>query len=489
MSTEPMTVSDGLTYEKLALFIDGQWKSGEGRTEQEVTNPADGSVLGRLPHASQHDLEAALAAAQKAFGEWRRTSPLERARILRRVAELARERAELIGRNITLDQGKPLAEAIAEVRVCADHAEWHAEECRRIYGRLIAPRVPGVRQSVTREPVGVVAAFTPWNFPFNQAIRKIAAALGAGCTIVLKGPEDSPSAVVALARLFDEAGCPPGCVNVVWGVPAEISDFMIRSPYVRKISFTGSVAVGKQLAAMAGAQMKRVTMELGGHTPVIVFPDADVDSAARLLVQQKFRNAGQVCVAPTRFYVHEKVYDRFVATFLGEVGRIKVGLGLDPATRMGPLAHERRLSSMRSFVDDATSSGAHVECGGERVGLTGSFFAPTVITGVPESAQLMKVEPFGPIAPITRFAEFDEVMARANGLPYGLAAAVFTGSASIAQAAATAIESGMVTINHWGLGLAETPFGGVKESGVGSEGGTETFDGYLVTKFVTELHR
>jgi succinate-semialdehyde dehydrogenase/glutarate-semialdehyde dehydrogenase len=488
MSIEPMSVIDADSYEKLALFIDGQWLSGEGRREQEVTSPADGSVLGRLPHATRRDLEVALAAAQRAFGEWRRTSPLERGQILRRVAELARERAEAIGRNMTLDQGKPLAEAVAEVRACADHAEWHAEECRRIYGRLIPPRVPRVRQSVTREPVGVVAAFTPWNFPFNQAIRKIAAALGAGCTIVLKGPEDSPSAVMALARLFDEAGCPAGCVNLVWGIPAEISDFLIRSTIVRKISFTGSIAVGKHLAALAGAHMKRVTMELGGHTPVIIFSDADVESAARLLVQQKFRNAGQVCVAPTRFYIQEEVYDRFMATFLEEVERIKVGNGLDPTTRMGPLAHERRISSMLSFVDDAVSAGAHVECGGERIGSTGSFFAPTVVTGVADSAQLMKVEPFGPIAPIARFSEFEDVMARANGLPYGLAAAVFTGSAATAQAAAASIESGMVTVNHWGLGLAETPFGGVKESGVGSEGGTETFDGYLVTKFVTERH-
>ncbi|MGE4340891.1 MAG: aldehyde dehydrogenase family protein, partial [Pigmentiphaga sp.] len=284
-------------YEQLALYIDGEFIHA-GRQQQDVVNPATGEVVGHLPHASRDDLDRAVDAAQRAFAQWRRTSPLERSRILRRVGELARERAQEIGRNITLDQGKPLREAVAEVQMCAEHAEWHAEEARRIYGRVVPSRDPAVRQMVVREPVGVCAAFTPWNFPFNQAIRKACAAIGAGCTLILKGPEDSPSAVVALARLFHDAGLPPGVLNIVWGVPHEVSSYLIESPIVRKISFTGSVPVGKQLAAMAGAHMKRVSMELGGHSPVLVFDDADIDTAAVQLAKFKVRNAGQVCISP-----------------------------------------------------------------------------------------------------------------------------------------------------------------------------------------------
>jgi len=302
-------------YEKLALYIDGRFIEAEGRRTEPVLNPATGEVLAQLPHATRDDLDQALAAAQRAFATWRHTSPLERSAILRKVGTLARERAEVIGRNITLDQGKPLAESVMEVKVCAEHADWHAEECRRIYGRIIPARRPDVHQYVVREPVGVCAAFTPWNFPFNQAIRKMVAALGAGCTLVLKGPETAPSAVIALARLFHDAGLPAGCLNVVWGVPHEISDYLIRSPIVRKVSFTGSTTVGKQLAALAGAHMKRGTWELGGHSPAIVFDDADVDMAATMLAKFKTRNAGQVCVSPSRFFVQSKVYDRFAAKF------------------------------------------------------------------------------------------------------------------------------------------------------------------------------
>jgi len=475
-------------YETLALYIDGQFLSGDGRREQEVWDPATGQTIAKLPHASRADLDHALASAQKAFQSWKHSSPMDRSKILRKVAELARERAKEIGHNITLDQGKPLAEAIAEVVSCADHADWHAEECRRIYGRVVPARLPNVRQTVVREPIGVVAAFTPWNFPFNQAIRKICAAIGAGCTIIIKGPEDSPSAVVAIARLFHDAGLPPGILNLVWGVPAEVSEYLIKSPIVRKISFTGSVPVGKQLAALASAHMKRSTMELGGHSPVIVFDDADVERAAEMLVGFKFRNAGQVCVSPTRFYVQEKAYDKFVAKFIEATRAITVGHGLEPATKMGPLAHERRVPAMESFVEDARAVGANVQIGGGRMSGAGNFFAPTVVTEVPDHARLMTLEPFGPIAPITRFSTFDEVVARANSLPYGLASFAFTTSAKTSQAIGMALEAGMVSINHWGLALPELPFGGIKDSGIGSEGGTETFDGYLNTKLIREMH-
>ena len=474
-------------YQDLALYIDGEFIQGGDRREQDVVNPATGEVLGKLPHASRADLDRALAAAQRAFESWKKTSPLERSRILRKVAELARERAQQIGHNLTLDQGKPLAEAVAEIMTCSEHAEWHAEECRRIYGRVIPPRNPAVRQFVVREPVGVCAAFTPWNFPFNQAIRKVSAAIAAGCTIILKGPEDTPSAVVAMAQLFHDAGLPPGVLNIVWGVPSEISSYLIESPIVRKISFTGSVPVGKQLSALAGAHMKRTTMELGGHSPVLVFDDADVEPAAEMLARMKVRNAGQVCISPTRFYVQEKAYDKFVARFADTIASIKVGDGLGKGVEMGPLAHERRLMAMETFLDDASQRGGRIVTGGSRMGDKGNFFSPAVVTDIPDDSKLMTEEPFGPIAPVTRFKTTEEVLKRANSLPFGLASYVFTNSLKTATAVSNGLEAGMVNINHFGVALAETPFGGVKDSGIGSEGGIETFDGYLVTKFITQI--
>ncbi|MES2051467.1 MAG: NAD-dependent succinate-semialdehyde dehydrogenase [Pseudomonadota bacterium] len=473
-------------YEQLALYIDGEFIGAEARQGQSVVNPATGAEFAHLPHATRDDLDRALGAASRAFQTWRSTSPMERSRVLRRVAELIRERAPAIARNITLDQGKPLAEALQEVTTCAEHAEWHAEECRRIYGRVIPSRVESVRQMTMREPIGVCAAFTPWNFPFNQALRKAVAALGAGCTLILKGPEDSPSAVVALARIFHDAGLPAGCLNIVWGVPADISGYLIASPIVRKISFTGSTAVGKSLASQAGAHMKRTTMELGGHSPVLVFEDADVEAAARFLARTKTRNAGQVCMAPSRFFVHEKAYDRFLDAFTGVYASLRVGDGMAADTQMGPLAHARRVESMHSLVADARSRGAELLCGGDALPRDGFFFAPTVLAGVPDDARLMSEEPFGPVVPVTRFKSTDEVLARANSLPYGLASYVFTKSIATATQVTNRLEAGMVSINHFGLALAETPLGGVKDSGMGSEGGTETFDGYLVTKFVSQ---
>ncbi|MBV6304115.1 NAD-dependent succinate-semialdehyde dehydrogenase [Candidimonas humi] len=474
-------------YETLALYIDGEFLAGDGRKTQPVTNPSTLEVLGQLPHATTADLDRALAAAQRAFETWRHSSPMLRSEILRKVGALTRERAQEIGRNMTLDQGKPLAEAVGEVMACSDHADWHAEECRRIYGRVILPRSPEVRQMVLREPIGVCAAFTPWNFPYNQAIRKICAAVGAGCTVILKGPEDSPSAVVAIARLFHDAGLPPGVLNIVWGVPSEISEYLIRSPIVRKVSFTGSVPVGKHLASLAGAHMKRVTMELGGHSPVLVFPDADIDRAAKHLARFKVRNAGQVCVSPTRFYVHEKVYDRFLDSFVNTLKGVKIGDGLDPETQMGPLAHERRVPTMAKFVENAVERGGKVVLGGEALERIGHFFAPTVVTDLPDDSMLMTEEPFGPIAPIARFSDTDDVIRKANSLPFGLSSYVFTTSLQTATKVSNGIEAGMVNINHFGSALPETPFGGIKDSGIGSEGGAETFDGYLVTKFVTHV--
>jgi len=475
-------------YPQLYLLIDGELiGTGNGRKQEAVYNPANGETIGHLPHASEADLDRALAAAQRAFLTWRKTSPLERAAVLHKVADLTRERHEEIGRNITLDEGKTLEEAKLEVFTCAEHADWHAEECRRIYGRIIPSRNSNVRQLVLREPVGVCAAFSPWNFPFNQAIRKIVAAIGAGCTIILKGPEDAPSAVVAIAQIFQDAGLPPGVLNIVWGVPAEVSHHLITSPIVRKVSFTGSVPVGKKLAALASGHMKRITMELGGHAPFIVCGDANLDAAADVFSRMKLRNAGQVCVSPTRVFTHKSVYGKFIDRLVERFEEINIGDGMDAETQMGPLAHSRRVSTMSDFVADSKLRGGDILVGGQAPQRPGNFFNPTLIANLPDDALLMTEEPFGPIAPVVQFDNVDEVIARANSLPFGLAAYAFTENLKTSHQLSTELEAGMVNINHAGMALAETPFGGIKDSGLGSEGGKETFDGYLTTKFVSQI--
>jgi succinate-semialdehyde dehydrogenase/glutarate-semialdehyde dehydrogenase len=474
-------------YPDLSLYINGRFIGLDGRRHQEVRDPATGDVLGRLPWAEAEDIDAAAVAAHEAFQAWRHASPLERSDILRKVAALARERAQDIGRGITLDNGKPLADAVAEVLNAAEHVDWHAEEGRRIYGRVVPPRNPAVRQLVVREPVGVCAAFSPWNFPFGQAMKKAAAAIAAGCTIVLKGPEESPSAIVAMARLFHDAGLPAGVFNIVWGVPGEISRRLIESPLVRVVSFTGSVPVGRQLAALAGAQMKRMTMELGGHAPVLVFDDADVPQAAALLARLKTRNAGQVCVSPSRFFVQAGIHDRFVSAFADALDAVKVGHGLEEGVQMGPLIHERRFQAVRELVHDARQAGAEVVAGGQRIGERGHFHAPTLLANVPAHARVMHEEPFGPIAALVRFDTVDDALRKANALPFGLAAYVFTQSIPTSTRVANALEAGMVNINHSGMAHPELPFGGVKDSGFGSEGGTESFDSFLVTKLITQI--
>lgn len=474
------------SYPSLGFFINGEFINAGNRPTQAVINPATEEVLGQLPLATQADLDDALAAAAAAFKTWKHSSPMERSAILRKAAELARARAPQIGRNLTLDQGKPLSQAIAEIVSCADHCDWHAEECRRIYGRIIPPRRANFRQYVIQEPIGVCAAFTPWNFPFNQAIRKISAAIGAGCTIILKGPEDSPSAIMAIAELFRDAGLPKGVLNIVWGDPPFVSDYLIRSPIVRKISFTGSVPVGKQLAALAGAHMKPVTMELGGHSPVLILDDADIAKTARSLARSKIRNAGQTCVSPTRIYVQQKAYDQFLSEFTSRLSNIHIGNGLDEAVDMGPLAHERRLAAMGDLIADARQQGATVEIGGERLQREGFFYAPTVLTNTHHACKIMNEEPFGPVATVTAFSELDEAIAEANRLPYGLAAYAFTNNLQASVKLSNDIEAGMVHLNHLGSALPEAPFGGIKDSGIGSEGGQETFNAYLVTKLITQ---
>jgi succinate-semialdehyde dehydrogenase/glutarate-semialdehyde dehydrogenase len=407
---------------------------------------------------------------------------------MRKAADLLRERADGIARVMTLEQGKPVAEARIEALAAADIIDWFAEEGKRAYGRVIPARADGVLQIAVKEPVGPVACFTPWNFPINQAVRKVSAALCTGCSVILKGPEDTPASCAAMIRAFLDAGVPGDVLSLVYGDPAAISGYLIPHPVIRKISFTGSTPVGKELAALAGRHMKRVTMELGGHAPAIVFEDADVEKAVSVLGGSKFRNAGQVCVAPTRFLVHDSVFDRFVDGFTAVAKAVKVGDGLDPSTKMGPLIHSRRLDAMEALVADATAQGATLKTGGKRIGNRGNFFEPTVFTEVPLTARIMNEEPFGPIAAIQRFSSEDEALEEANRLPYGLAAYAYTRSAERATRVAQRVESGMLSINHHGLALPEVPFGGVKDSGYGSEGGSEALEAYLVTKFVTQAN-
>ena len=468
------------------LHIDGVWTSAQGGRVLDVPNPATGEINGTVAHAERADLDMALVAAERGFHAWRRVSAFERSKLLRRAAELLRSRADEIAGLMTLEQGKPLAEARMEIVAGGDIIDWFAEEARRTYGRVIPARAEGVYQLSLREPVGSVAAFTPWNFPINQANRKIAIALAAGCSIIVKGPEETPASCAALVRCYVDAGLPPGVVQLVFGVPAEISGYLIPHPVIRKISFTGSTAVGKQLAALAGQHMKRATMELGGHAPAIVFADADVTAATKQLAAAKFRNAGQVCVSPTRFLVQESVFDEFVDGFTAAARKVKVGNGMEAGTTMGPLANPRRVAAMEALIADAVGKGAEVRTGGKRIGNTGNFFEPTVLTGVNPDMRVMNEEPFGPLAVIAPFQEFDDMIAEANRVPFGLASYAFTRSARTAGAVGAALEAGMVTINHIGLALPEVPFGGIKDSGYGSEGGTEALDAYLNIKFITQ---
>ena len=475
-------------YQPVSLFIDGAWGASIAGRTLEILNPATSEPLGTVAHASIEDppLDLALAAAQKGFDTWRRISAYERAKIMRKAATLLRDRAEGIAQLMTLEQGKPLAEARGEIGAASDVIEWFAEEARRTYGRVIPARAEGVYQLALKEPVGPVAAFSPWNFPINQAVRKISAALAAGCSIILKGPEETPASCAELVRVFADAGVSPGAVNLVFGTPSEISEYLIPHPVIRKITFTGSTVVGKHLAMLAGKYMKRTTMELGGHAPAIVFDDADIDVATKILAANKFRNAGQVCISPTRFLVQQKVYDAFVDKFVTAAKAIKVGDGLEKGTTMGPLANYRRVEAMGAFVGDAVQKGATLRTGGNRIGNKGNFFEPTVLTEVSPEARLMNEEPFGPLAMIAPFHEFDEVVAEANRLPYGLAAYAYTSSAKTATRIAAAVETGMMSINSHGLALPEVPFGGVKDSGYGSEGGSEAIESYLNTKFVSQ---
>jgi succinate-semialdehyde dehydrogenase/glutarate-semialdehyde dehydrogenase len=474
---------DGI-YGGLSLYINGEWRKGSGRTVESVLNPATGTALAELPHATTQDLDDALETSQAAFRKWRSVAPYDRSKILRRVADLIRGRLEEIARLITLEQGKPLHESRAELSNTADMFEWFAEEGRRAYGRIIPGRSVGGRGMVLKEPVGPAAAFAAWNAPAQTMSRKVGAALAAGCSIIYKPSEETPATPLFIARLFEEAGLPAGVLNVVFGKPAEVSAHLLASPIVRKVSFTGSVAVGRLLARLASDHLQRMTMELGGHAPVLVLPDADIESVAKGAVATKFRNAGQVCVSPTRFLVHESVHDRFVDAFVKIANDIRVGDGLDPSTRMGPLANPRRVEAMERFMTDARQRGITVACGGTRMGNAGFYYKPTVLVDAPLDSLAMNSEPFGPLAVTRRFSHLDDAISEANRLPYGLAAYAFTQSAKIINHLADNIECGQLAVNNFVVSTPETPFGGVKDSGYGSEGAIEGVDAFLSTKFV-----
>lgn len=472
----------------LGLFIDGEWRQAADGQTFDVFNPATEELIGQVPRAGAADVDAALAAAERAFPLWRDTSAFEKSRILLKAVELLRERAESIGELMAIEQGKPLKDAINEVKRVSGTLEWCAQETRRLYGRII-PTDVDTDLTVRYEPVGVVGAVVPWNFPAGSPMRKMSAAIAAGCALVIKASEEVPATACALAQVFHDAGLPDGVLNLVFGRGAETSERLIDAPQTRLIAFTGSVPVGKILNARAGGLMKPTIMELGGHAPVIIAADADPIQAARRTSAAKWANAGQVCTSPSRIFVHESIAEEFTAEMVRLANALTVGDPLDPATTMGSLINAKRVAATEHLVQDAVAHGATVAAGGERVGDRGHFYAPTVLTNVPLDAEVMSEEPFGPIAPITTFTDLDEAMRIANSLPFGLAAYGFTESASTANILARGFEAGILSINHCGGSVTEAPSGGFKESGIGRESGPEGVQAYVVTKRVSHKLR
>ncbi|KQN64759.1 NAD-dependent succinate-semialdehyde dehydrogenase [Erwinia sp. Leaf53] len=474
-------------YDPLYLFINGQWLTAEDRDTLAVINPASGKTLGRLPMATHTDLNQALVTAHDSFNLWRNTVPDQRARIMKKAAALMRDRAEHIATLMTLEEGKPLAESRDEVQRAADYFEWFAEEARRIDGRVVPANRPGVQQLVKRQAIGPVAAFTPWNFPAITPARKLSAALAAGCSVILKPGEESPATALALARCLDDAGLPKGVLQIVFGVPDKVSAKLIASPIIRKVAFTGSVPVGRLLSERAAAGVKPISLELGGHGPVLVFEDADIEAAAADGAANRFRGTGQICISSTRFLIQRGAYDRFVGRFVAATRELVIGDGMVQGTQVGPLANERQLEKMAALVDDAVAQGAVVLTGGKRLDRPGFFFEPTVLANVPLSARIMHEEPFGPIAVMRPFDTITDGLEEANRLPYALSAYAFTRSARTALDVGDGLEAGMIGINQYRIIATELPFGGMKESGHGSEGGREGIAPYLTNKFISQI--
>ena len=475
------------SYDSLYLFIGGEWITAQGRATAAVVNPATGQEIGQVPLATAEDLDHALEVARLSFDQWRQTVPDQRAKILKRAADLILERAPQIAAQMTLEEGKPLRESLDEVTRAAEYFEWFAESARRIDGRVVPANRPGVLQLVKRQAIGPVAAFTPWNFPAITPARKLSAALAAGCSVVLKPGEESPATALALARALDDAGLPKGVLQVVFGVPDQVSSHLIASPIIRKVTFTGSVPIGRLLSARAAEGVKPITLELGGHGPVLVFADADIEKAAVEGVANRFRGTGQVCISSTRFLIQRQAYPEFVERFVAATQALKIGDGMDPQTQVGPLANPRQLAKMEQLIADAVEKGARVLAGGEALPGEGFFFQPTVLADVPMNARVMHEEPFGPIAVLMPFDELSDGLQEANRLPYGLSAYAFTSNARTAIDVADGLEAGMIGINQYRIVATELPFGGMKESGHGSEGGIEGIEHYLTHKFISQV--
>ena len=475
-----------LAYPELALYINGEWLSGAGRDSIAVTNPATEELLGRLPVATTSDMDLALFAAEQGFKVWRATSALERGRLLQAISLRIRNSLHDLARIITLEQGKCFRDACQEVHNTADAFEWMAEEGKRAYGRLVPARTANTDQYVRLEPLGPVAAFSPWNFPAVLAGRKIATALAAGCSIVIKPSEETPGIVLAIARLCEEAGLPKGVLNVLYGEPADISKTLIASEIIRKVSFTGSVPVGRLLANQAAGLFKRITLELGGHAPVIIADDVNLDRVVALTLSAAFRNAGQICQCPTRFYVHDRVHDTFVQKLAEGASALKLGDGMDDSVQMGPLTNPRRSEAMEAFCADALQNGGEIQSGGgvpaefER----GHFWLPTVISELSPDALALREEVFGPMALIRRFDDLDQAITEANSTEYGLGAYAFTNSLETAYRIENGLEAGNVSINTYAISASEMPFSGVKSSGMGYEMGSEGLREYLSVKSV-----
>lgn len=480
-----MNAQAAAAYPSPSLLIGGE-RIAHTERSRPIINPATEAILGNLPLAGDRELDQAIEAAEAAFQSWKTAPAVERAAILRRTGEILRRRQEEIATLLTLENGKTLAESRAEIGMTAEIFEWFAEEARRIYGREIPSRASGMRLLATREPIGVVAAFSPWNFPAVTSAKKVAAAVAAGCTVILKPAEETPATPFAMVECMLEAGLPAGVVNVVFGEAAHVSERLITSPSVRKVTFTGSTAVGRILAGLAARGPKPVTMELGGHAPVIVMDDVDAAAVASMALAVKLRNAGQICSSPTRFLVHSRVYDAFAKQMATEARNVRVGDGLDGASQMGPLSNGRRLEALEGLVRDAVDRGAELLAGGRRLGNHGYFYEPTVLGNVPLGSRLMTEEPFGPVVPLHPIDNLDQAIAIANSSEYGLASYVFSGSRAAQKHASARLEAGMVGINSFAISLPETPFGGVKSSGYGGEGGAEGIEPYLVTKLLSE---
>jgi succinate-semialdehyde dehydrogenase/glutarate-semialdehyde dehydrogenase len=483
-----LRIEEKMTYPKLQMLIAGNWTDGTANVTDEVICPADGEVIGHLPHASSSDLDDALNSSLDGFNQWRHETPLNRQVIFERAARILEAKFEENTSNLTKEMGKPLGESKIEMQVAIDLLRWYGEEGKRVYGRIIPSRFPGMQHEARKAPVGPTLAFVAWNFPATNVMRKVAGALAAGCSITIKPSEETPATAIAIGKALMEAGLPAGVLNIVFGVPAEVSEHLLASTIPRKLSFTGSVPVGVHLQQLAAKNMIRCTMELGGHSPVMVFDDADIDAAAQHCAAGKFRNAGQVCISPTRFFVQESVHDKFLSAFRKHAEAINVGDGLQAGSTMGPLVAARRLEIMESFVSDAVSSGGEIVLGGARMTNKGSFFEPTLIQNVPDGAKIMTEEPFGPIAPTAAFTSIDEVIDRANSLPFGLASYAFTTNPKTSRILKTEIESGMLAINSMHVHSVETPFGGLKHSGYGYEGSIEGLEAFLVTKYSSEIY-